>query len=228
MLKIALRLSLVLFIFQANAQVSTDTLVSVSGKVLSAKDSSLVSASILYEKLPYYDDMGMITSSANGTFEVPLVKGSTYNFSITKTGFTKYDQEIVIAGSSALTQSEEFYLPVDEIELIKLENLIFPSGRATISSESHNELDELAVWMNGNPTIVIQLEGHTDFRGNPTANMQLSEARVVAVKEYLVDQKVKKARILTKAFGGTQPLSRDDTTEAKTLNRRVEVRVIRR
>ncbi|MEP5613262.1 MAG: OmpA family protein [Cyclobacteriaceae bacterium] len=228
MLKIALRLSLVLFIFQANAQVSTDKLVSVSGKVLSAKDSSLVSASILYEKLPYYDDMGMLTSSADGTFQVPLVQGSTYNFSITKTGFTKYDQEIVIVGSDALTQSEEFYLPVDEIELIKLENLIFPSGRATISSESNNELDELAVWMNNNPAIIIQLEGHTDFRGNATANMQLSEARVVAVKEYLTDQKVKKARILTKAFGGTQPLSRDDTTEAKTLNRRVEVRVIRR
>jgi len=228
MLKIALRLSLVLFIFQANAQVSTDTLVSVSGKILSAKDSSLVSASILYEKLPYYDDMGMITSSADGTFEVPLVKGNTYNFTITKTGFTKYDQEIVIAGSASLIQSEEFYLPVDEIELIKLENLIFPSGRATISSESFNELDELAVWMNGNPTIVIQLEGHTDFRGNPTANMQLSEARVAAVKEYLEDQKVKKARILTKAFGGTQPLSREDTQEAKTLNRRVEVRVVRR
>ena len=117
---------------------------------------------------------------------------------------------------------------MDEVELIKLENLIFPSGRATISSESYNELDELATWMNDNPAIVIQLEGHTDFRGNATANMQLSEARVVAVKEYLVDQKVKKARILTRAFGGTEPLSRDDTPEAKALNRRVEVRVIRR
>lgn len=229
MLKIALRLSLVLFIFQANAQVSNDTLVSVSGKVLSAKDSSLVSASILYEKLPYYDDMGMITSSADGTFDVPLIKGNTYNISITKTGFTKFEKEIVIQGDgSTLTQSEEFFLPVDEVELIKLENLIFPSGRATISSESYTELDELAAWMKENPTIIIQLEGHTDFRGNPTANMQLSEARVVAVKEYLEDQKVKKARVLTKAFGGTQPLSREDTQEAKTLNRRVEVRVVRR
>ena len=229
MLKTALRSSLILLIFQANAQTSTDTLVNVSGKVYSAKDSSVVTASILYEKLPYFDDMGLISSKADGTFSMPLVKGTTYNIAITKTGFLKFEKEIVITGNgSELTQTEDFYLPVDEVELIKLENLIFPSGRATISSESYNELDELAIWMNDNPTIVIQLEGHTDFRGNASANMQLSEARVVAVKEYLTDQKVKKSRILTKAYGGTQPLSRDDTPEAKALNRRVEVRVIRR
>ncbi len=229
MLKTALRLTLILFIFQANAQIATDTLVSVSGKVLSAKDSSLVAANILYEKLPYYDDMGLITSKEDGVFSMPLVKGSSYNISITKPGFIKFDKEILIVGNgSALTQNEDFYLAVDEVELITLENLIFPSGRATISSESYQELDELANWMNENPQIIIQLEGHTDFRGNASANMQLSEARVVAVKEYLMDQKVKKTRIFTRAFGGTQPLSRDDTPEAKALNRRVEVRVIRR
>ncbi len=229
MLKTALRFSLILLIFQANAQTSTDTLVSVSGKVYSAKDSSVVTASILYEKLPYFDDMGLISSKADGAYDMPLVKGNTYNIAITKTGFLKFEKEIVITGNgSDLTQNEDFYLPVDEVELIKLENLIFPSGRATISRESYNELDELATWMNDNPTIVIQLEGHTDFRGNASANMQLSEARVVAVKDYLTDQRVKKSRVLTKAFGGTQPLSRDDTPEAKALNRRVEVRVIRR
>ncbi len=229
MLKTALRSSLILFIFHANAQTSTDTLVNVSGKIFSAKDSSVVTANILYEKLPYYDDMGMLSSNGDGAYSMPLVKGNTYNISITKTGFLKFDKEIIIVGNgSSLDQNEDFYLPVDEVELIKLENLIFPSGRATISSESYNELDQLATWMNDNPAIIIQLEGHTDFRGNASANMQLSEARVVAVKEYLVDQRVKKARILTKAFGGTQPLSREDTSEAKALNRRVEVRVLRR
>ena len=82
--------------------------------------------------------------------------------------------------------------------------------------------------MNENPSIIIQLEGHTDFAGNPDANMRLSEARVIAVKEYLVDKDVKKSRIFTKAFGGTLPMTKERTDEAKALNRRVEVRVIRR
>ncbi len=72
------------------------------------------------------------------------------------------------------------------------------------------------------------MEGHTDFAGNPDANMRLSEARVIAVQEYLIDQRVKKSRIFTKAFGGTQPVSQERTDEAKARNRRVVVRVIRR
>ena len=229
MLKKTLRLAFTLLVFQSYGQVSTDTLINVTGKVLSAKDSSVVAANILYEKLPYYDDMGMTASKADGSFQMSLIKGDTYNVSINKSGFVNYAQEITITGTgSTREQTENFYLEVDEVELIKLENLLFASGRAIINQSSFTELNELAAWMKENETVVVQLEGHTDFRGNASAQKLLSQARVEAVKEYLVDQKVKKTRILTKAFGGTQPLSREDTPEARALNRRVEVRVIRR
>ncbi|MEQ9402232.1 MAG: OmpA family protein [Cyclobacteriaceae bacterium] len=226
MLKTALKLLLVVFVFQSNAQ-EADVLINVSGKIYSAKDSSVVTANILYEKLPYYDDMGMALSRAEDGFTIPLVNGNSYNFSISLGGFKDFVKEVQITGNGSNAQTEVFYIEVDEIELIKLENLIFPSSSPVISSSSYSELDELAVWMNENPQVTVQLEGHTDFRGNPTANMNLSLARVESVKEYLVKKKVKKSRILTKAFGGDQPISREDTEEAKALNRRVEVRVIR-
>lgn len=228
MFKTALKTALVLFIFQLNAQESEDTFISVSGKIFSAKDSSVVSANVLYEKLPYYDDMGMAQSRGESGFTVPLLKGTTYNFSIAKDGFKKFSQELEITGSVSDGQNQIFYIEVDEIELIKLENLTFSTGSANISGASHAELDELAQWMDENPTIIVQLEGHTDFRGNAQAQVNLSQARVDAVKEYLTKKGTKKNRILTKAFGGTQPLTREDTSEAKALNRRVEVRVIRR
>jgi outer membrane protein OmpA-like peptidoglycan-associated protein len=50
--------------------------------------------------------------------------------------------------------------------------------------------------------------------------------RVDAVKKYLVEKDIQKARIKTKAFGGSQPLSRDNTPEAHRLNRRVELRIL--
>ena len=80
--------------------------------------------------------------------------------------------------------------------------------------------------MNENPKMVIQLEGHTDFLGDSRANMRLSQQRVESVKSYLADHGISKTRIRTKAFGGTQPLSRDNTPEAHRLNRRVEVRIL--
>jgi outer membrane protein OmpA-like peptidoglycan-associated protein len=76
--------------------------------------------------------------------------------------------------------------------------------------------------------MIIQLEGHTDFAGNPQANMALSQARVESVKKYLTKGGIDKNRILTKAFGGTKPLSEERTPEAMSQNRRVEVRIIKK
>ncbi|WP_425389756.1 OmpA family protein [Ekhidna sp.] len=208
----------------SHAQVSNDTLVLVYGKMLKASDSSVLTGNILYEKLPYYDDMGMASVQSDGTYEVQLIQGESYNFSVTKNGFKKYKKEIKVNG----TLNHDIYLVEDVVELMKLENLIFARGSDQISSSSFQELDELAEYLNENPTLIIQLEGHTDFAGNPDANMRLSEARVLAVKEYLIDKKVKKNRIFTKAFGGSQPVTQERTDEAKALNRRVEVRFIRR
>ncbi len=205
------------------AQVS-DTLVLLQGKMLKAADSTPVVGNILYEKLPYYDDIGMSSTNADGSYEIQVIKGKSYNLSVSKEGFKKYKEEVKIAGN----QLHNIYIAEDVVELRKLENLIFSRGSDQISPSSYQELDELATWLNENPSIIIQLEGHTDFAGNPDANMRLSEARVVAVQEYLIDKKVKKSRIFTKAFGGTQPITQDRSDESKTLNRRVEVRVIRR
>jgi outer membrane protein OmpA-like peptidoglycan-associated protein len=80
--------------------------------------------------------------------------------------------------------------------------------------------------MKDNPAMTIQLEGHTDYQGNAKENMKLSQARVDAVKNYLTSRGVTKNRIKTKAFGGTQPLSRENTPEAHRLNRRVEMRIL--
>jgi outer membrane protein OmpA-like peptidoglycan-associated protein len=57
--------------------------------------------------------------------------------------------------------------------------------------------------------------------------MELSIERVNAVKDYLISKNIKKNRVQTKAFGGTQPLTLERTDEDKRRNRRVEVRVIR-
>ena len=202
MFKAALKFALVLFIFHSNAQGSEDTFISVSGKIYSAKDSSVVSANVLYEKLPYYDDMGMALSRGESGFTVPLLQGTTYSFSIAKDGFKKFSQEIEVTGTESSGQTEAFYIEVDEIELIKLENLTFSTGSSTISGASYTELDELAQWMDENPTIVVQLEGHTDFRGNAQAQVNLSQARVDAVKEYLTKKGTKKSKNTYQSFWG--------------------------
>lgn len=199
---------------------------SITGKVLSAKDSSAVATSILYEKLPYYDDMGLTNANANGEFNFQLVKDVKYNITIQKEPFKAFTQEVT---ASSASEEMNFYLEIDEeAEVITLHDLIFARGSDVLQQESFSELDGLIDRMKNNHEMIIQLEGHTDFAGNPSANIALSQARVDAVKKYLTKGGINKDRILTKAFGGSQPLYQERTPEAMAKNRRVEVRIIKK
>ena len=199
---------------------------SVSGKVLSAKDSSGVATSILYEKLPYYDDMGLTTANSLGDFGFQLVKGVTYNISIRKDGYKPFSQEVTSSGG---THEANFYLELyHEDEVIRLNKVFFARGSDVLLQESYQELDGLIERLHDNRKMIIQLEGHTDFAGNPSANLVLSQDRVESVKKYLSKRGINKNRILTKAFGGTTPLYQETTPEAMVKNRRVEVRIIKK
>jgi OOP family OmpA-OmpF porin len=112
-------------------------------------------------------------------------------------------------------------------QTIRLSHLIFPQGKSTIDPNSYPELDEVVQMMKENSKIEIQLEGHTDNQGNPGSNLTLSEKRVEAVKKYIVSKGIGKDRVKTKAFGGSQPLSNEMTPEARALNRRVEMRILK-
>ncbi|MEL7145584.1 MAG: OmpA family protein [Bacteroidota bacterium] len=208
-----------------------DTLIKISGKVINTEDSSAIAARILYQKLPYYDDMGMASSdNESGQYEMFMVKNTKYTIEVSAQGFDKFTEEftVEISGNSTALEKHFYISPDADNKKISLDDLRFASGSAKITSGSFRELDELADWMEERSSKIIQLEGHTDLdtRRNAKANMELSQARVESVKAYLVGKGIKKNRIRTKAFGGTQPLTRERTDEAKARNRRVEVRII--
>jgi OmpA-OmpF porin, OOP family len=117
--------------------------------------------------------------------------------------------------------------PIHQVgHVMRLNNLIFEVGNSKIDPESYGELDLVVNMMKENPSMIIQLEGHTDYVGAAADNLKLSQRRVESVKNYVAAKGIAKSRLKTKAFGGSQPLSRDNTPEAHRLNRRVEVRIL--
>jgi len=209
--------------------VPRDTIIKITGKVISSEDSSAVPATILYQKLPYYDDMGMGSSKgADGIYEVYMIKNIKYTIQVKASGFDTIEEEFVVADddNNGVLEKNFFVSPDEANKKISLEDLRFASRKATITRESYQELDDLVKWMKDRPKKIIQLEGHTDFTGSATANLELSQKRVDAVKAYLAKNGIKKGRVRTKAFGGSQPLTRERTDEAKARNRRVEVQIL--
>lgn len=194
----------------------------IEGKVMDVGTGKGIVANIHYKSLP--------TGGINGSF-----KDSVYRFSIF--GSSKYEvaaevdgyirSVVIVDPARGVNGKIERNLTLTpKGQTIRLSHLIFEQGKSVIDPASFDELDEVAQMLIDNPKLVIQLEGHTDNQGSMSKNMELSQERVDAVKDYLVDKKVSKSRVKTKAFGGTKPISKDKTPEARNLNRRVEIRIL--
>ena len=213
-----------------------DTLIYAEGKIYNATTKEPVTAKISYQSLPYGSKVGFLSGSS---FSFPLYDREKYSIVVEASGFapSKYmldpananDKRRVIQDielglpSSAATTAETTHTVG---KVMRLDNLIFQVGNAVISAQSYPELDQVAKMLHDNPTMIIQLEGHTDVKGDAKKNMELSRARVEAVRDYLYSKGVAKNKVKTKAYGGTQPISKEDTEEAHKLNRRVEVRIL--
>jgi outer membrane protein OmpA-like peptidoglycan-associated protein len=215
----------------ARAQ-NADSVVTAQGKVVNAVTKEPVVAKIMYQSLPYGNKVGMINGNE---YSFPMYDGERYSITVEAQGFAtaKYMLNPSEATNNTVQKDIELHEAAavakkkNEVgSLVRLDNLQFEIAKAKISPESYQELDVLVSMLKENPKMVIQLEGHTDFLGNPEKNLKLSEQRVEAVKNYLTSKGVHKGRVKTKAFGGSQPLSRDNTPEAHARNRRVEMRII--
>jgi peptidoglycan-associated lipoprotein len=100
-------------------------------------------------------------------------------------------------------------------EIVEIPNIFFEFGRADLSKESTNALDELIALMNDNPKIVVALIAHTDNRGTESANMQLSQRRAQAVVDYLIVNGIDEERLNAKGMGESQPRKITDEIAAK-------------
>ncbi len=213
-----------------------DTLIYAQGKIVNGVTKEPVEAKISYQSLPYGSKIGFVKGSS---FSFPMFDNEKYSVTIEAEGFapSKYlldpaeanqerkvvrDIELHLPGSAA--HNAETTHTVGKV--MRLDDLIFQAGSSKIASSSFEVLNEVVTMLKNNPRMVIQLEGHTDFIGNAKSNLKLSQERVDAVKNYVVSKGANKAKIKTKAFGGTNPLSRENTEEARKMNRRVELRVL--
>jgi outer membrane protein OmpA-like peptidoglycan-associated protein len=107
-----------------------------------------------------------------------------------------------------------------------MNNVLFYQSQARLIPTSYPELDKLANMMLENPTILIQLEGHTDNIGDRFKNIRLSQDRVAAVKNYLVEKGVEEGRISGVGHGGSKPIADNSKELTRRLNRRVEFRIL--
>ncbi len=201
----------------------------VSGTVSNAKGGQPIGAWVLVEDLKTGDLIATNKSnSATGHYLVVLPAGRTYSVSANKDGFFFYSQKFDIPADSKYQEVQEDIAlePIEKGSKVVLNNVFFETGKALLSSDSKVELRKAVTLLDDNPSMVIELGGHTDNVGDPDANMKLSHGRAMAVRQYLIDAGVKAARVETKGYGEISPVADNETPEGQQANRRTEIIIL--
>ena len=118
--------------------------------------------------------------------------------------------------------------PIEEkIELTQ--QIHFEFDQAVIRPISFPILDGVVDILKTNPDIrKVRVEGHTDSKGSDAYNMELSQRRAEAVREYLINKEIEADRLVAVGYGETRPLETNDTDEGRAKNRRIELIIIER
>jgi outer membrane protein OmpA-like peptidoglycan-associated protein len=106
---------------------------------------------------------------------------------------------------------------------VVLRNVYFGAGSAVLQPASYEALDQLHALLLKNPSLKIEIAGHTDNIGNPATNRALSQRRAEAVVLYLLKKGIARERLRAVGYGDEKPIAtNDDEKEGRELNRRID------
>lgn len=200
----------------------------VKGKVYDSKTSAGLPSSVELIDLASRQTLSKVQTNETGNYLITLPVGKDYAFNVNRKGYLFYSDNFSLKNKAAdSTYQKDIPLQPIEVEAgIVLRNLFFETNKYDIKPESEVELNKVVQFLQDNPTVKIQLEGHTDNVGSAADNQKLSQARAYSVVNYLVEKGIKSTRLVAKGFGATRPVADNKTEAGRAQNRRTELRVI--
>ncbi len=177
--------------------------------------------SIVFEDQSDYQD---------GQFIATLPIGKNYAVHVQSHGYLFYSEQYDL--TDTLLADEKFTTKILLAHIktgntIQLNNIYFDTNKHDLLPASKSDLHLLLDFLKTNPTVIVEVGGHTDNTGSKELNKSLSEKRAQSVTRYLLQNGIEKRRITSKGYGDQQPIADNETPEGKQLNRRTEIKIIR-
>lgn len=168
------------------------------------------------------------SSDVDGSYRVRLPEKKSYMIDVRGSGFLS-DMKRVTIPDDYSEEVFKFNVSLTRIRVGKkvvLNNILFETGKAVLTSSSSAELDRLIGILEENANMRIEISGHTDNTGSESLNFRLSESRAKAVVDYLVKNGIAQGRLEFKGYGPQQPVADNTTAAGRLQNRRVEFKIL--
>lgn len=196
----------------------------IFGKII----NSATGAGIKAEMIVHGETVISTSSSIDGNYEFTLNPKVLYSLRIESPGHIGLFEKLDLTKQDLVQIEINFKLqPVIIGVSINLKSVLFKQSSSELLAESFAELDMVVDFLKTNPTVEIELAGHTDNAGNAKLNLKLSRDRVARVKNYITERGIQIKRVRGVGFGGSKPIAANKTEEGKKLNRRVEFRILK-
>ena len=127
----------------------------------------------------------------------------------------------------AVNQIQEIVLyPIQNDQVIPLKGVFFESNASTLLPESSIELDRVLLLMNENPTIMIEIQAHTNGSCTNAFATQLTQRRAQTIMDYLVNKgQLASERFQLNGYGKMYPIITSNTLAGRVRNQRIEIKI---
>jgi len=187
---------------------------SVNGVVRDERSDEILQNSVV--KSVGSDGITVETNTGEeGTFRFMLKPGTDYVFIASQPGYLNGKERESTRG---LDQSRDFEVTIylaSITQVIELPNIFYDFAKWDLRPESMVSLDNLVETLNDNPNVTIELMSHTDSRGTPADNQELSQKRAQSVVDYLISKGIAADRLQARGYGESQPKVVDEKVWAQ-------------
>jgi len=200
----------------------------LEGNVLDAKTNKPIEA-----ELDLYFDSDIIKEDVqvihDGKYREVVSKPGWYIIDILSPGYLSITDTIWLVHTGRKSVHRDYRLTPIEVGLnVIIDNVYFYFGYTELKPESFGSLDKIVEFIKTNPTMVLEIAGHTDDEGADDYNLTLSQGRAEAIVNYLVKVGIEPSRLIAKGYGETKSIDNAKTKAAKAKNRRVEFTIVKK
>lgn len=200
----------------------------VKGVVRDAETKKGLPSAIELKNLKTGEVLQQVMTDETGNYLVTLPIGSDYSFTVNRKGYLFYSDRFELAGQPAdSTYTNNILLqPIRINSSLELKNILYETNSFQLSPSSYVELDKLVQLLKDNPSVKVQVNGHTDNVGKPADNLLLSTKRAKSVVAYLISKGVAANRLTAKGFGSSKPIADNNSEAGRAKNRRTELVIV--
>jgi OmpA-OmpF porin, OOP family len=168
-------------------------------------------------------------SAANGAYETGIETLGWYVIAASAEGYLNTVDSVWIKDKEVTPVKKDILLkPIEVGATVRLQNIYFDFDKTNLKNESFTELDKVVEFLKQNPSVEIEISGHTDNKGSDDYNATLSQGRSESVVNYIISQGIDSYRLSAHGYGESKPIDTNDSEDGRANNRRVEFTVMKK